>query len=60
LLQVADGDVVWAVPREWTDLAVSDPEVVLGAGRACFCVRDLLALAWLVARLRGSDRPDDV
>jgi len=59
LLQVNDEGVVCAVPRGWTDLAAADPAVVLGAGRACVRVRDLLALASLVARLTAENPRDD-
>ena len=50
MLQAAD-DTVLAVPRQWTDLVVSDPEIVIGGGRALFRVRDLLELLELVGRL---------
>ena len=50
MLQAAD-DTVLAVPRQWTDLVVPDPEIVIGGGRALFCVRDLLELLELVGRL---------
>ena len=50
LLQV-DDETVCSVPRQWTDLVVPDPEVVLGEKRALFRVADLLELARLVARL---------
>ncbi len=50
LLQVED-ETVCSVPRQWTDLVVPDPEVVLGEERALFRVADLVELARLVARL---------
>ena len=62
LLQV-DDERVCSVPRQWTDLVVPDPEVVLGKERALFRVADLVELARLVARLGGRDsaeKPDEV
>ena len=55
LLLRVDDKTVCSVPREWTDLAVPDPEVVLGQGRALFRVADLVDLARLLARLRQRD-----
>jgi hypothetical protein len=52
LLQVNDGSIC-AVPRDWTDLAAPDPEVVMGRERALFRLTDLMELARLVARLGG-------
>ena len=46
-----DEHTVCAVPRQWTDLVASDPEVVLGEARAALRVGDLIELALLVARL---------
>jgi hypothetical protein len=62
LLQV-DEETVCSVPRQWTDLVMPDPEVVLGKERALFRVADLVELARLVARLREHDSaeiPGDV
>jgi Family of unknown function (DUF5372) len=39
---------VHSVPASWTDVAPLDPFVVLAAGRALFCLQDLLALVALV------------
>ena len=60
LLLEVDGESWCLVPRHWTDLAAPDPEVVLGEGRVCFRVRDLVDLAGLVARLVGREAPDGV
>jgi hypothetical protein len=54
LLQVDDGTIC-SVPERWTDLAVPDPEIVLGKHRALFRVADLLQLARLVDQLRRGD-----
>lgn len=51
LLRVGE-DQVCSVPRHWTDVVASDPEIVIGEGRALLRVVDLLELADLVARLR--------
>jgi hypothetical protein len=60
LLQV-DEDTLWSVPRQWTDVVAPEPEVVLSDGRALCRVRDLVALAQLVARLgrRGAREVSD-
>jgi hypothetical protein len=50
LLRIGE-DHVCSVPRQWTDVVVPDPEVVIGAGRSLFRVADLLELADLVSRL---------
>jgi hypothetical protein len=42
---------VRSLPAAWTDVEGPDPFVVLAAGRTCFRVADLLALARLVAEL---------
>jgi len=47
-----DGGAVYAVPIEWTDVAVPGAEYAHSAGRAYFLVADLVALAGLVARVR--------
>ncbi len=47
-------DSVYSVPRQWTDLVAPDPEVVFGKGCGLLRVTDLVELADLVARLRGS------
>ncbi|MDW7762015.1 MAG: DUF5372 family protein [Acidobacteriota bacterium] len=39
----------WSIPVGWTDLAVEDPYISLGAGRSFFRVRDLIELARLVS-----------
>jgi Family of unknown function (DUF5372) len=54
LLQVDDGTIC-SVPERWTDLAASDPEIVLGKHRALFRVADLLQLARLVDQLGRGD-----
>lgn len=46
LLEVDGG--VCSVPRQWTDLADTDPEVVFGGGRLLVRVSDLMDLARLV------------
>lgn len=51
MLRVGE-DQVCSVPRHWTDVVASDPEIVIGEGRALLRVVDLLELADLVARLR--------
>lgn len=57
LLEVGD-DELHAVPPPWTDFAAPDPERVLGAGRSCFRVSDLVQLADLVDRLRHARSPE--
>jgi len=42
---------VRSLPAGWTDVKGPDPFLVLAAGRTCFRVADLLALATLVAEL---------
>jgi hypothetical protein len=50
LLQI-DDKTICSVPPQWTDLAVPDPEIVLGGSRALFRVVDLIELDRLVTRL---------
>ena len=50
LLQV-DELRICSVPPQWTDLAVPDPEIVIGKRRALFRVADLLDLMQLVEQL---------
>jgi len=58
LLLQGDEQTVCSVPRQWTDLAVADPEIVLGGGRALFRLVDLVELDRLVSRLvRGAPCP---
>lgn len=56
LLRFDDGTIC-SVPPQWTDVVASDPEIVMGQGRALFRVADLTELARLVAHLaaRRSD-----
>ena len=59
LLRVDDGTIC-SVPPQWTDIAVPDPEVLMGQGRALFRVADLVELARLVTRLsaeKGAEAP---
>jgi hypothetical protein len=58
LLLAVDAGGVCSVPREWTDLVASEPELVVGDGRAWFRVSDLLGLLELVARLRERSMPE--
>lgn len=51
LLLSIDKDAICSVPRQWTDLASPDPEIVLGQERALFCVADLIELERLVNHL---------
>ncbi|MGH9460803.1 MAG: DUF5372 family protein [Vicinamibacteria bacterium] len=63
LLLRVDDKTVCSVPRQWTDLVVPDPELVIGEERALFRIADLVELARLVARLGRRDsaeRPDEV
>ena len=53
-----DDDRVRSVPREWTDLAAPDPEVVLGEGRLLVRVQDLKELACLVEQLTRRSPPE--
>ncbi len=55
LLRV-DDDHLLAMPRQWTDVSVADPERILSAGRAPFLTADLIGLAGLVARLVEQER----
>jgi hypothetical protein len=50
LLQV-DEVRICSVPPQWTDIAASDPEIIIGKHRALFRVADLLELARLVNQL---------
>jgi hypothetical protein len=50
-----DEAIVCAVPPQWTDRAVPDPEIVLGEQHALFRVSDLLELAQLVEQLSKRD-----
>jgi len=59
LLEV-DGESSALVPREWTDCVAPSLELVLGEGRAFFCVLDLIELAGLVAALLGQEAQDGV
>ncbi len=40
---------IYSVPRHWTDLVAPDPEIVIGEGRSCFLLEDLIELTRLVA-----------
>jgi len=44
---------VRSLPASWTDVAGSDPFLMVSAGRALFRPEDLLKLARLVAQLQG-------
>jgi hypothetical protein len=59
LLQV-DEETICSVPRQWTDLVVPDPEVIIGERRALLRVVDVMELAQLVARLGGRDPGGEV
>lgn len=50
VLEVND-EILCSVPPQWTDLVAPNPEIVIGGGRAIFCVGDLLELARLMDRL---------
>lgn len=50
-----DQGALHGLPAAWTDRAPADPFVVIAAGRSPFRVRDLLALAELLDRLRRAD-----
>jgi hypothetical protein len=58
LLLKVDDRAICAVPPQWTDVVVPDPEIVLGGQRALFRVADLLELAYLVDRLSRRDSPE--
>lgn len=53
VLQV-DDETVCSVPPQWTDLMPPELELVMGERRAMFRVADLLELARVVDRLRGT------
>ena len=56
-----DGDGVQrSLPSGWTDVAVSDPFVVVAGGRCPFRVVDLLVLVELVAGVGGGGGDDGV
>jgi hypothetical protein len=55
LLRFDDGRIC-SVPSQWTDAVPSDPEVVMGAGRALCTVTNLLELAGFVETLSGTAR----
>jgi len=57
LLLRVDDVAVCSVPLQWTDLAATDPEIVLGKQRALFRVADLLELAQLVDQMRERRSP---
>ncbi len=57
LLLETGNDELHAIPPHWTDVAAPDPERVLGEGRACFRVSDLVHLADLLDRLRTARLP---
>jgi Family of unknown function (DUF5372) len=49
---------LFSLPAAWTDVAPTDPFVVIAAGRCPFTAEGLLAVADLIGRLRsrpGSD-----
>ena len=48
-----------SLPANWTNVVADDPFVVVAAGRSRVRVADLLKLAELVARRRGSDEEQD-
>jgi hypothetical protein len=54
-LRDEDGQL-FSLPAGWTDAMAPDPFTVIAAGRCPFTAGALLALADLLARLRG--RPD--
>ena len=56
LLLRVDEDHVCSVPRQWTDVATLDPEIVIGGGRLLFRLADLLELADLVLRLVAQEQ----
>jgi hypothetical protein len=56
LLLRVDKDRICSVPRQWTDVATLDPEIVISGGRLLFRVADLLELADLVLRLVAQER----
>jgi len=59
LLQIDDATIC-SVPPQWTDLAVPDPEIVMGGARALFRAADLIELDRLVMRLcRGKSQDKD-
>jgi len=43
------------VPLGWTDAAAEDPFVVIGAGRSCFRVEDLIRLKALIDELKQGE-----
>jgi hypothetical protein len=51
LLLRVDDERVCSVPRQWTDVVASDPELIIGGGRALLRMADLMGLAEVVARL---------
>lgn len=54
LLQVDEMTICSVLPQ-WTDLAASDPEIIMGKHRALFRLVDLLDLAHLVKQLIKGD-----
>jgi len=56
LLLRVDEDHVCSVPRQWTDGAGLDPEIVIGGGRLLFRLADLHELADLVSRLVAQEQ----
>jgi len=51
-----DEGAICSVPEQWTDRASLNPEIVVGEGRALFCLVDLIELERLVGRLLGERR----
>ena len=56
LLQVDEMTICSVLPQ-WTDLAVPDPEIIIGKHRALFRLADLLDLARLVEQLAKIESP---
>jgi len=54
--QDRDGEVR-RLPASWTSAATADPFVVVSAGRAHFRIVELLELATLIARHKGTRGP---
>jgi Family of unknown function (DUF5372) len=60
LLLKSDDGAIFSVWPQWTDEISPDPEIVLGGQKALLRLSDLMELAGLVDRLRGTEINEEV
>ena len=53
-----DDHTICFVPPQWTDVAATDPEIVMGQGRTLVRFVDLMELAQFVERLASERRSE--